>query len=539
MSTSTWLSALGVLLASLTAAGCGASSVSGSATDPSPEVRRETSDPTDLPADPADLPLVTLDELPLRFPHAPPPQSEGAADDVSAPDAQPPGLIDTLRGTVDASPIFEETGAQDSLLESLDAAQEQLNRVKRDNRHALREANRQVRVGGSRASPHLLLITISDIAYADLGSYGGPAGTPHLDAFAAEGMRFTDYYASSTDVQAARWSLMTGLNVGHAPTANELDERFPLPTEQRTLADVLWQSGYSTAFVGVWRDGSLPLDHGCDEWTGLQAPGTQLDPFPEFLYVDATRARLLPNADGKDELAVIDFLVDEAIASLVRRSAGNRHCFLHLALSPHLLPEPDAAGMLVDAAASRMRGLDAHLGRLLSQLEASELAESTCVMIAGEATPPELLVEQAASARSGVFRSSPDGLSDGNLRVPLLVRWPGQVPAGAVSDHVCAAWDLLPTLAELAAAQRKPSRLDGVSFAPELRGKSQQEHALLYWETREGGLGQAVRKGRWKGVRSPGSSTLALYDLLADPSEQHDLASDHPEIVRQFIKPSR
>lgn len=539
MASTVRLSALGMLLASLAAAGCGASSQSGTAAESSPEAILEISDPTDLPVDPADLPLVTLDELPLRFPQSSPAGTEGAADDVSVPAQDPPGLIDTLRGTVDASPIFEETGAQESLLESLDAAQEQLNRVKRDNRHALRDANRQVRVGGSRASPHLLLITISDIAYADLGSYGGAAVTPHLDAFAADGIQFTDFYASSTDVRAARWSLLTGLNVGHAPRGDELDDRFALPAAQRTLADVLWLSGYATAFVGVWRDGSLPLDHGCDEWTGLQAPGTQLDPFPEFLYVDATRARLLPNADGKDELAVIDFLFDEAIVSLTRRSAENRPGFLHLAVSPRLLPESDAAGMLIDAAASRMRDLDAHLGRLLSQLEESGLAGSTCVIIAGEATPAELLMEQSASARSGSFRSSPEGLSEGNLRVPLMVRWPGQVPAGEVSDHVCAAWDLLPTLAELAAAQRKPSRLDGVSFAPELRGQSQREHALLYWETREGALGQAVRKGRWKGVRAPGASSLALYDLLSDPSEQHDLASNHPEIVRQFIKPSR
>ena len=532
MPISTRLSVLGVLLAGLAAAGCGSSLQSGAAAEPSPTTASESSDP-------ADLPLVTLETLPLRFPQAPPAETGDAADDVSAPVRQPPGLIDTLRGAVDASPIFEETGAQDSLLESLDAAQEQLNRVKRDNRHALRAANRQVRVGGGRTAPRLLLITISDIAYADLGSYGGAAATPHLDAFAAAGMRFTDYYASSTDVRAARWSLLTGLNVGHAPQEAELKNRFALPASPRTLADVLWLSGYSTAFVGVWRDGSLPLDHGCDEWTGLQAPGSRLDPFPEFLYVDATRARLLPNADGKNELPVIDFLFDEAITSLTRRAAENRHCFLHLAVSPQLLPETDAAGMLVDAAASRMRELDAHLGRLLSQLEAAGLAESTCVIIAGEATPAELLAEQPANTRSGVFRSSPDGLSDGNLRVPLMVRWPGRVPAGAVSDHVCAAWDLLPTLADLAAAQRKPQRLDGVSFASELSGRPQQEHALLYWETRQGGLGQAVRKGRWKGVRAPGARSLALYDLQADPSEQLDVADAHPEIVQQFIKPSR
>ena len=87
------------------------------------------------------------------------------------------GLIDTLRGSIEGSPVFEESGARDSLLESLDAAQVELQRVKRDNRRALRDANRQMRVGSAARAPHLLLITISDIGYGDLGCYGGPAVT--------------------------------------------------------------------------------------------------------------------------------------------------------------------------------------------------------------------------------------------------------------------------------------------------------------------------------------------------------------------------
>lgn len=516
-------------MAMLFLSGCGTVSLSGS-----PAPSQETDSAAETGPGSSDMPLTTLDELPLRFPQ-PSREEKAQADDVSEPTADAPGLIDTLRGTVDASPIFEETGAQESLLDSLDAAQEQLTRAQRDNRRALREANRQVRVGSSRASPHLLLITLSDVAYADVGVYGGPDITPHLDDFAAAGMRFTDFYASSAQPRAARWSLLTGLNVGHAPQEDEMAERFRLPATEETLGDVLWKSGYSTGFVGIWRDTSLPLDHGSDEWAGLMEPRSTLDPFPEFLYVDATKARLLPNADGQDELAVIDFLLDEAIVSLTRRSEENRPCFLHLAVSPELLPDSDAVGLHETRTESRLRQLDSHLGRLFSQLDATGLSGRTCIVVAGETTPTELLGEPAARSRSGPFRTSADGLSEGNLRVPLIVRWPGHVPADTVSDHVCAAWDLLPTLADLAAAQRRPSRLDGLSFASELQGRTQREHSLLYWETREAGFGQAVRKGDWKGVRAPGTSSLALYNLSSDPGEQADVADEYPEIVRQFI----
>jgi arylsulfatase len=138
-----------------------------------------------------------------------------------------------------------------------------------------------------------------------------------------------------------------------------------------------------------------------------------------------------------------------------------------------------------------------------------------------------------------VLRATSDGLSEGNLRVPLLVRWPGHIEPGSVSEHACAIWDLLPTLADVAGAQRRPLRIDGVSFAAELLGRPQRAHALLYWETRARGFGQAVRMGRWKGVRAPGATSLKLYDLSRDPGEQTDLSGEHPEIVEQMRAPSR
>jgi arylsulfatase A-like enzyme len=481
-----------------------------------------------------------MDELPLRFPasSADPTQAAGDLD----PEAdRAPGLIETLRGTVDASPVFEEAGADDTLLESLDAAQVELDRSKRENRRAIREANRQLRVGSAANAPHLILITLSDIAHADFACYGGTTPTPNLDAFAAQAMRFTDYYASSIDPRGARWSLLTGLNVGRAPSNQEDHRRFDVHTSSRqSLPDVLWLAGYSTSFVGIWRENASPLEHGCDEWSGVLSTSRVLDPFPEFLFLDETKARLLPNADDQAGLPVADFLLDEALASLARRTSADRPCFVHLALSPQLMPPSDAAGMLPDFTAGQLRELDAGLGRFLARIEELGLGSTTCVIISGELAPEVTAIGYESSpTRTGLLRASSDGLSEGNLRVPLLVRWPGRVEPGSVSDHPCAIWDLLPTLADLAGAQRRPSRLDGLSFAPELLGRAQREHTLLYWETREQGFGQAVRKGHWKGVRAPDSTALRLYDLSSDPGEALDVAHAHPEIVDQLRAPGR
>ena len=134
---------------------------------------------------------------------------------------------------------------------------------------------------------------------------------------------------------------------------------------------------------------------------------------------------------------------------------------------------------------------------------------------------------------SGGLRGIKRDLYEGGIRVPMIARWPGTIPAGRVSDQVWAHWDLLPTLAALAGA-RPPSGLDGVSMANALRGKGRVEHAPLYWEFHEAGFQQAARIGRWKAVRLKPASPLELFDLDADAHEAHDVAASHPDIVTRM-----
>jgi arylsulfatase A-like enzyme len=446
--------------------------------------------------------------------------------------------VETIRRTVESSPVFEESGVQEQLLDGLTAAQDELSRIKRENRRALREVNRQVRVGNLATTPNLLLITAERLGYGDLGCYGQTRyATPQLDRLAAEGARFSQFYAGSCDPRGAGWCLITGLNTGRpAPPRTEPDaERFVLNEEQKTLAEVLWQSGYSTCFLGAWGQSGLPIDYGFEEWTGFRSHA-EAGPYPTSVHVDAVQARILKNEGGGRGVLASDFLIEEGLSFIARHAAAGRPYFLHLALPVEIAETPVGQGGAVSDAEARIVELDAMVGRIMRWLEESNLTRKTCVLFLATCAPSPIEATAALDAdRTAGLRSTDDGLGEGNLRVPLIVSWPGRIAAGMGSDHVCAAWDILPTLADLAGAQRRPPRIDGLSFAPSLLGRSQREHSLLYWETRVPGFGQAVRKGQWKGVRHAGQATLGLFDLATDPRERIDLAARRPEVVEQLI----
>lgn len=509
---------------------------------------------SDHPADPgveasapiADPPMPTIPhqemaenlaagELPLQFPRR---VVEGASspDDVNVADTQPSGggLFDVLRQTVDMSAVFEQTGVQDGLSDSLSAASDQLNRQKRDNFNAIRRANRQARVGQALTSPNLVLISVEALGYGDLACYGSEVHeTPNLDRLAQRGLRFTDFYAGSARPRASRWCLMTGNNTGRAPVVEAGSQRFALQSfasGNKLLPDVLWNSGYTTALVGVWDEQDNPLNYGYEQWGGLPAQPGEFDSYPEVVYLDAARARLPGNSEGREGVHVGDLLLQESLSFLNQNARGERPCFLHLAL-----PEFDAASLHDDTALPpNVAEVDRIVGGLLDWIDERELNSRTCVILMGVSAPDSGETSESL-ARTGNLSVHISGLSEGNLRLPLIACWEGRIPAGEQSEHVCAVWDVLPTLADLAVVMRRPQRLDGLSFMGELLGRTQPEHRLLYWETREHGFGQAVRMGRWKGVRLPRQTTLSLFDLETDPAEQHDLSSERPEVVEQLV----
>jgi arylsulfatase A-like enzyme len=186
--------------------------------------------------------------------------------------------------------------------------------------------------------------------------------------------------------------------------------------------------------------------------------------------------------------------------------------------------------------AAMMHRLDRDVGRVLDHLNATGQEENTVVFFSSDNGPHQ---EGGHNAKffesSGPLRGIKRDLTEGGIRAPMLVKWPARIKPGGVSDQVWAFWDFLPTAAELAGIPA-PTGTDGISMLPALLGRSQQQHASLYWEFHERGFHQAVRLGNWKGIRHGRNKPVELYNLAEDINERNNVAAAHSQIVRRIEK---
>jgi len=428
--------------------------------------------------------------------------------------------------------------------------------------------------------PNILLIVADDLGYGDLGSYGQKRiQTPVLDKLAAGGMRFTSHYAGSTVCAPSRCALMTGLHTGHTIVRGNREVKpmgqHPLGDEVVTLAEVLQPAGYRTGLIGKWGLGGPgssgePNRQGFDYFFGYLCQRHAHNYYPEYLFRNTERVPLAnvvrePKREDGAGVAVKrgdyshDLIAAEALAFLERNR--NQTFFLALTVTiPHANNEAGDEGMEVPdlgqyadtdwpepqkGHAAMISRLDSDIGRILGRLEEYGIAENTLVMFTSDNGPHrEGGNDPDFNDSNGPLRGIKRDLYEGGIRVPLIARWPGKIPAGSVSDHVSAFWDYLPTFAELAGVE-PPAGLDGISMVPALMGETaeQEQHDFLYWEFHEGkGSKQAVRTGNWKGVRLSPTGPIELYDLAQDIAEEHDVAAEHPEVagrVRQYLETAR
>ena len=191
--------------------------------------------------------------------------------------------------------------------------------------------------------------------------------------------------------------------------------------------------------------------------------------------------------------------------------------------------------------------MDRDVGRIVSLVEELGLAQHTLIMFSSDNGPTfNGGTDSTFFNSAGPFRGLKCDLYEGGIRVPLVARWPGRVKPATRSDHVCAFWDLLPTLADVIGI-KPPNDIDGISFLPALSGKpDQRPHEYLYWEYRSRGGNQAVRMGRWKGIRCKlgrqPDAPIELYDLAADIGESRNIAEQQPEAterIRQILARAR
>jgi arylsulfatase A len=397
--------------------------------------------------------------------------------------------------------------------------------------------------------PNLIFILSDDLGRGDLGCYGqSKIKTPNLDRMAAQGIRFTQAYTGTSVCAPARCALMTGLHMGHAPIrANreiQPEGQRPLPAGAFTVAKLLHDAGYATACVGKWGLGMFdtsgsPLKMGFDHFFGYNCQRHAHSYFPKHLYRDAERIEL----DGKTYAQ--DLIADDALG-WVRRSAG-RPFFLYFAITlPHAkyeIPsvEPYDKEDWSDVAkkyAAMVSRLDRDVGRLFALLVELGLDEKTIVFFASDngADNPAREFFRCNGDLRGIKRT----MYEGGLRVPMLARGPGRIPAGKVSDVPWAFWDFLPTAAELAGARIPEGvAIDGLSVVSALKGGEGPKRDDLYWELHEGKFIQALRMGDWKAVRNGPDEPVELYDLKSDPGEKKDLAAENPDVAARAVERMR
>ena len=409
--------------------------------------------------------------------------------------------------------------------------------------------------------PNIIFILADDLGYGELGCYGQKKiKTPNLDRMASEGMRFTQCYAGTTVCAPSRASLMTGLHTGH--TRIRGNAAFPLLAQDITVAEVLKPAKYKTGAVGKWGLGlpgttGTPTLHGFDEWFGYLSQTHAHDYYPTQLYRNDRIFVLDKNVGGKKGQYSHDMFT--MVASNFVRVSTFSSFFLYLPYTiPHANNELKAKGMEVPSddpyqnedwpepekhKAAMITRMDRDIGALLQQLKTLKIDSNTVVFFTSDNGPhKEGGVDPEFFHASGPFRGIKRGMYEGGIRVPMIVRWPGKIPAGTVSDQVWAFWDFLPTAAEIAGV-KPPANIDGISMLPTLLGQKQtNQHEFLYFEFHENGSKQAVRMGNWKAVRLQIGKPLELYDLKTDPAEAHDVAAEHPDVIAKienYLKTAR
>ena len=436
-----------------------------------------------------------------------------------------------------------------------------------------------------RRLPNIVFILADDLGYGDLGSYGQKMiRTPNLDRMAAEGMRFTQFYAGAPVCAPSRAVLMTGKHGGHAFIRDnkevQPEGQWPIPASEETIAELLKAQGYATGGFGKWGLGFIgsegdPNKQGFDLFYGYNCQREAHNFYPHHLWRNDQKVMLAGNNRGVTGKQYSHDLIEAETLKFIR-DHRDKPFFAYVPFTiPHLalqVPEDslgEYAGKWDDPAydgkngylphptpraayAAMVTRMDRGVGRIFSLLKELGLDDNTLVIFSsdnggafGTVTKDFDFLPGRMGGTDYVFfgstgnsRAFKGSIYEGGIRVPFIARWPGKIKAGTVSNLPAVFYDVMPTLCEVAGAPA-PKESDGISILPTLIGKAQRKHEFLYWDFGGYGGQQAVRQGNWKGLRRnlhKGNLRVELYNLAKDAGEQHDLAAKHPDIVKRLEK---
>lgn len=415
---------------------------------------------------------------------------------------------------------------------------------------------------------------------------GSPVSAPSRASF------MTGQHTGHTHVRGNKeyWpgsgSVTYGKNTDYARVGQE-----PYSTDHIIIPEIMKKEGYTTGMFGKWAGGyegsaSTPDKRGIDEYYGYICQFQAHLYYPNFINeysrsagdTEVRRVVLEDNIDHpmhgdgykNRKQYTADLIHQKAMAWLDKQTANQPFLGIFTYTLPHAeLAQPEDSILLAykgkfcqektyggDAGsrynptqyghaefAAMITRLDVQVGEILAKLKEKGLDENTIVIFTSDNGPHEEGgADPAFFNRDGVLKGTKRSTHEGGIRVPFIVRWPGTVPAGTVSDHQLAFYDLMPTFCELAGVDDYVSKysnpklandyFDGISFAPTLTGEGEQEqHEFLYWEFHETNM-MGLRMGNWKLVVKNGS--CSLYDLATDVHEDTNVASKYPEVVSKM-----
>ncbi len=395
---------------------------------------------------------------------------------------------------------------------------------------------------GTAKQPHILFILVDDMGYADLSCYGAQGyRTPVLDELASQGMRFDQAYANAPICSPTRTGLLTGRYQGRYRAGLAEPNVFfrpgdELPLETPTVASMLREQGYRTAFVGKWHVCKVPefspLRYGYDSFFGVT--GGAADYFRHFDF-DMSEKPSSGLHDGdtpvRREGYLTDIFADEAIRQISQ--GGDKPLFLSLHFTaPHwpwegpedrahalaLKDLRDPTGGSLETYAQMMVNMDANVGRVLAALEEQGMTEDTLVVFTSDNGAERY-------SNSWPMVGYKGEVLEGGIRVPMIFRWPGRIAAGSACGQVAISMDTVPTF--LAAAGGPIGKdLEGINLLPQLTGAAPEVERELFWRFNASEQA-AVRSGDWKYLRIAGQEHL--FDVRKDPRERADQASLQPE----------
>lgn len=419
--------------------------------------------------------------------------------------------------------------------------------------------------------PNVVFILADDLGYGDLSCNGQEKfETPNIDSLAARGMKFVNHYSGSAVCAPSRCALLTGYHMGNAVVRGNLEMepegQQPMPADTYTAAHHFKKAGYATGAFGKWGLGmagstSGPAAMGFDTFYGYNCQRQAHCYYPAWLWRNNEREFLWGNEGSFDKVYAPDRIHDEAL-KFMRDNREKPFFLYYAAVQPHadmiapeetmekyrgkflpekVYPEGYYKGQPEGHAAfaAMVHILDETVGDVVAALESLGLSDNTLIIFTSDNGAHE---EGGADPEyfnsNGPWRGFKRDLYEGGIHVPMIAAWPGKIAAGSSTEHLSAFWDFLPTVAELTGVALAKD-VDGISYLPTLLGRNtQQKHEFLYWEFPARGGRQAIRKGRWKGVRynikRKPDAALELYDLENDPGEQNNIAAEHPEVVAEL-----